>query len=67
MSITQIELIYHVVYFLILISICAWFSRRLLSRVQKFNLNYWIMSTILFTGISLGTVSLWYVTIGFIF
>ena len=66
MTIHQIEMIYNFVYIVLLIGVCAGFSWLHVKVQKKAQLDYWLLTTLLFVGISFVTITLWYVTIGFV-
>lgn len=65
MSIQDYEVLYNLLFIVILIFVCSMASL-LTVYLYKKNLKYWLFSTLYFVGITFSTIIVWYYVIGFI-
>jgi uncharacterized membrane protein HdeD (DUF308 family) len=66
MSVEEMSLVYNLIFIGILMVVCGAFSVVHLLLRNKLNLNYWLLTTLLFVAICFITIFTWHYTIGFI-
>ena len=66
MSVEELSIVYNALFIVILAMVCFIFSRIHLKIAGKFTKKLWLFTSVYFIAVCFSTISLWYVTIGFI-
>lgn len=63
----EYSVLYNLIFILILVIVCGCASLFAIWLNKRMKFKYWLFSTIYFVAITFVTITIWYLTIGFIF